>query len=259
MIISQRKSNRRIVKTLYLDPVTGGDNWYRFRINARRIINSKQFLKKKYALVNFDINRFKIINEAYGYHKGDEILKDIYGVIKKWINQGEYFTRYAADQFYIIMSFQDETDLRERIQDLNDKLHQLSYTKTAKFFYGVYHITERTDSIDRMGEFANVAKNTIKGNSEYNISFFDEAARRRLIEEEEIERSMNEALKNEEFQVYLQPKYMAKEETIFGAEALVRWKDSSGNSLSRVILNRFEKNGFNYPLETIWSGRFVKY
>jgi diguanylate cyclase (GGDEF)-like protein len=250
MIIFQRKSNKRIVKTLYLDPVTGGDNWYRFRINARRIINSKQFLKKKYALVNFDINRFKIINEAYGYHKGDEILKDIYGIVKKWIKQGEHFTRYAADQFYIIMSFQDEKDLRERIQDLNDRLHQLSYTKTAKFFYGVYHITERTDSIDRMGEFANVAKNTIKGNSEYNISFFDETARRRLIEEEEIESSMNEALKNEEFQVYLQPKYMAKEETIFGAEALVRWQDSSGKSLSPCyFIPVFEKNGFITQLD----------
>lgn len=250
MIISQRRSNRRIVKMLYLDPVTGGDNWYRFRINASRIVNSKQFLKKKYALVNFDINRFKIINDAYGYHKGDEILKDIYGIIKRWIKQGEYFTRYAADQFYIIMSFQDEMDLRERIQDLNDRLHLLSYTKTAKFFYGVYHITERTDSIDRMGEFANVAKNTIKGNSEYNISFFDEVARKRLIEEEEIERSMNEALKNEEFQVYLQPKYMAKEETIFGAEALVRWQDSSGKALSPCyFIPVFEKNGFITQLD----------
>ncbi len=250
MIATQRKSNRRIVKMLYLDPVTGGDNWYRFRINASRIVNSKQFLKKKYALVNFDINRFKIINDAYGYHKGDEILKDIYGVIKKWIKQGETFTRYAADQFYILMSFQDESDLKERIQELNDRLHQLSYTKTAKIFYGVYHITERTDSIDRMGEFAGVAKNNIKGSSEHHVSFFDEAARRRLIEEEEIEKSMNEALKNEEFQVYLQPKYMAKEETIFGAEALVRWQDSSGKPLSpSYFIPVFEKNGFITQLD----------
>lgn len=250
MIITQRKSNRRVAKMLYLDPVTGGDNWYRFRINASRVVNSKQFLKKKYALVNFDINRFKIINDAYGYHKGDEILKDIYQTIRKWIKQGETFTRYAADQFYILMTFQDETDLTERLQDLNDRLHQLSYTKTAKIFYGVYHITERTDSIDRMGEFASVAKNTIKGNSEYNVSFFDEAARRRLIEEEEIEKSMNEALKNEEFKVYLQPKYMAKEETIFGAEALVRWQDSNGKPLSPCyFIPVFEKNGFITELD----------
>lgn len=250
MIISQLKSNRRVIKTLYLDPVTGGDNWYRFRANASRIINSKQFLRRKYALVNFDINRFKIINDAYGYHKGDEILKDIYGIVKKWIKQGETFTRYAADQFYILMSFQDENDLRERIQDLNNRLHQLSYTKTANIFYGVYHITERADSIDRMGEFANVAKNNIKGISEHTISFFDEDTRKRLIEEEKIERSMNDALKNEEFQIYLQPKYVAKDETIFGAEALVRWKDSSGNFLSPgYFIPVFEKNGFITQLD----------
>ena len=250
MIITQRKSNRRIVKTLYLDPVTGGDNWYRFRSNVNRIVNSKQFTKKNYALVNFDINRFKIINDAYGYQKGDEILKDIYNQIRKWTKQGETVTRYAADQFYILMIFQQEEDLIKRIDDLNERIHQLPFIKTTKIYYGVYHITERTDSIDRMGEFAGVAKNNIKGNSEHIISFFDEVSRGRLIEEEEIEKAMNEALKNEEFHVYLQPKYMAKEETLSGAEALVRWYNGSSKPLSPgYFIPVFEKNGFITELD----------
>ena len=250
MIITQVRSNRKVINTLYLDPVTGGDNWYRFRMNANKILSSKQFTKKSYALINFDINRFKIINDAYGYQKGDEVLKDIYNVIKRWSHYGEPFTRYAADQFYILMSFSDQEDLTQRITDLDERIRQLRYTKAARIFYGVYYVTETTDSVDRMGEFAQVAKNNIKGSSEGTISFFDDAARGRLLEEEEIEKSMNEALKNDEFQVYLQPKYMAKEEVISGAEALVRWQSSNGMPFSPGdFIPLFEKNGFITELD----------
>ncbi len=250
MIIFQRRANRKMVHALYLDPVTGGDNWYKFRINVHKILSGKQFQRKKFALINFDINRFKTINDAYGYQKGDEILKDIYHIIKKWASFGEPFTRYAADQFYIMMTYLDEYDLIDRIHELDNLLHQLLYTKTIRIFYGVYYITDRKDSIDRMGEFASIAKNNIKGSSESFISFFDDAAKRRLLEEEEIEKSMNEALNNEEFVVYLQPKYMAKEETISGAEALVRWKNNEGKPLSpSYFIPVFERNGFITELD----------
>ncbi len=250
MILTQIRSNRKVISTLYLDPVTGGDNWYKFRINANKILSSKQFTKRSYALINFDINRFKIINDAYGYQKGDEVLKDIYNAIKRWSRPSEPFTRYAADQFYILMNFTDLDELTDRITDLNERIRQLRYTKTARIFYGVYFITETTDSVDRMGEFAQVAKNNIKGSSEGTISYFDDIARERLLEEEEIEKSMNEALKNDEFQVYLQPKYMAKEEVISGAEALVRWQSSNGMPFSPGgFIPLFEKNGFITELD----------
>lgn len=250
LIIIQKKSNQKIIKMLYLDPVTGGYNWYKFRILVNRILTGKQFNKSKYALINFDINRFKIINDAYGYQKGDEVLKEIYDVISNWVKPCEPFTRYAADQFYILMSYQENNEISGRINDLNNRIHQLYYTKTVRIFYGIYNITEQKDSIDRMGEFASIARNNNKNTNDDNISYFDNKAKDKLIEEENIEKTMNDALKNGEFQVYLQPKYTAKEEKVTGAEALVRWYKKSGDIISPgYFIPVFEKNGFITELD----------
>lgn len=250
LIMYMRRSNKKLMQILYLDPVTGGNNWYKFRMDANRLLNSRLFYKKKYALVNFDINRFKIINDSFGHQKGDEILKEIYNLIKKWVRQGEPFTRYAADQFYILLEYQEPEEVDARINDLNNRLHQFKFTKTIKFYFGVYFITERKDSIDRMGDFAGIAKHTIKGSSEEIISYFDDNSRIRLLEEERIEKTMYDALHNNEFMVYLQPKYTAAEEKISGAEALVRWSRGNGCILSpSLFIPVFEKNGFITELD----------
>ncbi len=250
LILFQRRADNKLVKMMYLDPVTGGDNWYKFRLTANKILNSKLSHKKRYALVNFDINRFKVINDAYGYQKGDEILKEIYNVIKKWAKPGEPFTRYAADQFYVMTSFQEDGELTERVHELDRRLHKLRFTSTTKIYYGIYHITEHQDSIDHMGEFSSIAKNSIKGSAKGIIAFFDDAARDRLLEEEEIERTMNESILNEEFHIYLQPKFSPIEEVLEGAEALVRWCKSCGRVISPGnFIPVFEKNGFIMELD----------
>lgn len=250
LIIFQRRSSQKVIQMLYLDPVTGGDNWYKFRIDVNKILNSRLYAKRKFALVNFDINRFKIINDSFGHQKGDEVLKDIFNVVNKWVRSDEPLTRYSADQFYTLLSFQDEAEVNERIKDLNKRLHHLKYTKTVKFYFGVYFITERKDSIDRMGEFACIAKHKIKGSNEGFISYFDDNARIRILEEEQIEKTMYDALNNEEFLVYLQPKYTIVEEQISGAEALVRWNNGSGNLVSPgFFIPVFEKNGFIIELD----------
>lgn len=245
-----RRSNLKLMHMLQLDPVTGGDNWYKFRKDASRILDSRAFYRKRFALVNFDINRFKIINDSFGHTKGDEVLKEIYNLVKKWVKPEEPFTRYAADQFYILMEYQDPEEVNERILDLNNRLHQYKYTKTVKFYFGVYYITERKDSVDRMAEFAGIAKNKIKGSSEEIISYFDDNSRIRLLEEEKIEKTMYEALQNNEFMIYLQPKYTVAEERMVGAEALVRWNRGDGNMVSPgFFIPVFEKNGFITELD----------
>lgn len=259
LINSQIKSNTRIIRMLHLDPVTGGGNWYKFKIDVNKLLYSKAFSKKKFALINFDINRFKMINDDFGYQKGDEILKDIYQVINKWVRPGECCTRYAADQFYILMGFSEEVEVKDRLNLLNSQLQKINHTKGVKFYFGVYYITKRDESIDRMADFANMAKHNIKNQEEAIVAYFDDRAKKELLEKEKIESTMYDALRNNEFIVYLQPKVTAKEAELSGAEALVRWQKGNGTLISPGnFIPIFEKNGFITKLDNFMLRRICE-
>lgn len=246
----RHRSNKMMIEMIYMDPVTEGDNWYKFRSDVKKILSSKSFHKNNYALITFDINRFKLINDSYGHQKGDEILKDIYGIIQQWVNPNECYTRYAADQYYILITYNNQAEIEDRITELNDMLHKLHYITAGKFYFGVYFINDKVDSIDRMIDFACHAKNIIKGSNDTMIGYFDKVSRDKLLQEEYIEKYMFHALYNEEFQVFLQPKYFTKEETIAGAEALVRWIDKDGVFIfPSIFIPLFEKNGFIKELD----------
>lgn len=80
--------------------------------------------------------------------------------------------------------------------------------------------------------------------------YYDESLTEEALHKIEIENKMEKALANEEFLVYLQPKYYLKDELIGGAEALVRWKIPGEELLlPNSFIPIFERNGFVVKLD----------
>lgn len=116
------KSIEREKELIYIshhDPLTGLNN----RIYAEKILN-KYYYDAKYndiplSLIFLDIDFFKKINDKYGHHTGDRILKSISEVIKKSFRPSDHIIRWGGEEFIILLnncSAQLAVDLSERIR-----------------------------------------------------------------------------------------------------------------------------------------------
>lgn len=120
---------------------------------------------------------------------------------------------------------------------------------------GIYVIRERDLSVDAMYDRANLAAKQCKGNYIENYAFYVDEMREDIVREQQIVNHMRHALDEEEFVLYLQPKYSLQDNRICGAEVLVRWAKPEGGMISPgEFIPIFERNGFITKLDYyVWE------
>ena len=75
-----------------------------------------------YAFVAFDINKFKVINDALGYAKANELLQYISSVLEGELHEGELYCRVQADLFVLLLHMPSSGQLRNRLELINEKI-----------------------------------------------------------------------------------------------------------------------------------------
>lgn len=236
-----------------IDDVTGGKNKKEFERIASALLQGTG----KFALVYANIDRFKLVNELYGNERGDDVLRQIHKVIDdELVSWDEVSGRIMADNFGMLLRFHSMSKLENRLNRLNKELSQMEDSQGTSYgirmFFGVYLINDKEMPISAMLERANLAlKKTLQMPQQLmKIGVYDEKEHQKLERERHLEMRMEQALKDGEFVPYLQPKYELTNETIAGAEALVRWvSPTEGMILPGEFIPLFEKNGFIVELD----------
>ncbi len=248
--IMQLVTNYRLSRLLYFDPATGGNNFLHFKLVSEKLLKKRKNQNHEFAFVSFDVNKFRVFNEIHGHEQGDELLEKIYLYLKKNLRKQEPFARYAADQFSVILSIDTQASALARVEQILKELSNIYPNENLMYSAGIYTVLDKKMSIERMNNFAIFAKDTLKDNQTCNISTFDSKMRDELVKEHELEELMQKALDRHEFAVYLQPKYNVTDQTLSGAEALVRWISPEKGFISPGdFIPIFERNGFILKLD----------
>ncbi|MBC3888276.1 EAL domain-containing protein [Acetobacterium paludosum] len=248
-VYREKKVVEKLREMQEYDSLTGCSNWIKFQADCEVRIKDKQ--NQRYAMVIFDIDKFKAINDLFGYEEGNEILTAIARILENYIEKDELFSRTATDNFNILMKYDGYGEFSDRIEGLIREINAYSKKFIVNISLGIYLIEDRTLKINIFSDRANMAKRSIKNNSQVDYAFYTESMRVVMIHENEIENRMEAALINKEFEVYLQPKYLFSDEKIIGAEALVRWNDPEYGLLPpNDFIPLFEKNGFVRKIDT---------
>ena len=236
-----------------LDELTQIPNYLRFYANAEKDISVNG--DAKYAIVVFDIDRLKSINDLYGMSGGDETLKHVANTLRDLFGSEENYARLHSDFFSFYMKYEKKGDIIKTIEKLRKKIADNDFEYDINTSFGIYLVNDRVVPINLMCDRAMMASTTAKGNVIRFCAFYDEQYREDMIKASQIEGDMGKALKNHEFKMYLQPKYRLINAELCGAEVLARWIHPLKGIISPVdFVPLFEKNGFILKLdEYMWE------
>lgn len=252
IVISNNKKQKQLYEYAYIDPVTKRGNVYYFRKKGQEILDSIEISgtsSNQYILV-LDINKFKMINKAYGYKTGDTILTGIGDVLERLLGAESLICRYSNDYFAVLFEYKEDIHriLNKLIRSIeNLKIDDTTYNLSVNI--GIYMITNEDNNISEAMDKAIIAHSASKGDVFDKFHIYDKTMERKLEKESKIEHEMNIALENKEFKVYYQPKIDTKTENLYGAEALVRWEHEGRMVPPSEFIPLFEKNKFILRLD----------
>ena len=205
-------------------------------------------------IIASNIKDFKLVNELFGTDKGDEVLKNLAGILDK-SGHGECVTgRIAGDKFVKAMLKEDFDE-----QLIVDKMEALcSLTEDGNYkmhaYIGVCEVGDVNEPVQTMYDKANMAIDRIKGDYQQVVSFYDDSDMKRLMMEKNVVAEFDRAIENKEFILYLQPQVDHTGKAL-GAEALVRWHHPQRGLLyPNSFIGILERAGLIYKLDNyIWE------
>ena len=259
MIVRFVRSQRKLLKLYYTDKETGGNNWYYFLADASK--KMKKFRRKSInaAMVHIRMGKYRNYCSCYGDREGSVLVSDFYDALRANITKKETFARHEICDFGILLCYESEEQLVERVEKLIDSMEQRRPNIKLYFKAGINildkEILEPSESYNR----ATIARAKIEDSHTENISFFTQQMKEELLWERKVENDMDKALENHEYKVYLQPKYSVDNEKLAAAEALVRWvHPTEGLIAPYKFIPIFERNGFIIKLDDYMIAEVAK-
>lgn len=202
----------------------------------------------QYAVCALDIVKFKNLNETYGYSAGNKVLEVMAELIAGECKEEEFSARAGGDQFALVLKGHVTDEHVKRMETLTRKIERevgmLNSEYRVRCIAGIYLLQDDQDpyyAIDK----ANLARKVARDSRGHNVAVYDIMMHKRVLKEREIESIMYQALEDEEFLVYLQPRVIIGTGEIVAAEALVRWQRPNGEMIyPDTFIPLFETNGF---------------
>ena len=235
-----------VLSALEYDELTGIYIRQAFFHHAKTLMRFKQ--DEKFHVIVADVKNFKWINGTYGEKTGDQVLQYLADTYKSRIHNG-MVARYGGDQFVAIMYGNLPLEA-ETVDKAIRRIEEEAPVPKLAVNYGIYKDVDKTLSLTLICDRAFLAMKSIQDDYEHPFAFYDDEMGRKHIRDRMMENEFEEAIRNEEFVVYLQPKYNVVTEEIAGAEALVRWRKKDGAMVSPgEFIPLYEKDGLIVRLD----------
>lgn len=226
--LEQEKS--RALALASQDHLTGLANRRMFQEMASAELKRARRSRNLYALLFFDLDRFKVINDTLGHGVGDQLLKAVAARLRGAVREYDLVARLGGDEFVVLLS---EVPSEEFVAQLAGKLVQgLSAVYTdldghdveTSPSVGIALYPRDGQQLDALLLHADQAMYSVKARGRGFFSFYDASLNASSALHSELAARFRPAIQDGEFCLHFQPKLTLDSLQIVGLEALVRWQ-----------------------------------
>lgn len=246
LTLGDQLDNPKGYLTIFMEPILSDDQrrlmlWQAHHDNLTKLPNANLLHERlvrglssavaeqrQGALISIDIDGFQQVNDSVGHERADRVLTDVAYRIAMCARENDTVARLGGDLFVIALFEMDGVAEAEQIARAAIKsFEQPVYADEQEIFLtasaGIIIFPDDGVEKGELLQKADAARLQAKKRGGNQLAFFEEdmnaAAARRL----EIETHLRKALERDELELYYQPVVNCVDDTVYGAEALLRW------------------------------------
>jgi len=224
----RKKAEAQILHLAQHDPLTDLPNRAVFNAELKQAIDRCQQQGQFAALLLIDLDRFKDINDLHGHPVGDTVIRVTAERLRQASRQGDTVSRLGGDEFAIIQNGiqfanQAEDMALRLVQTLSEPLdcgNGLVLKPGASI--GIALLSGLDDE-DQVISNADIALYNAKNRGRHTYCLFQAGMGDEVRQRRALEKDLNSALSDGQFELYFQPRMSLSAPEIVGYEALIRW------------------------------------
>lgn len=232
-VTQQRLIAERMVSLAERDALTGLFNRHRFQQELNRMVSEADRRHTAMALVFFDLDEFKLVNDSFGHTVGDELLKSIAREISKQVRRHEVFARLGGDEFAVLLPECDEFEVSKLADRIVQTVMQTQFVAGNHLMrpstsVGVAIYPLHANSPEQLVAHADAAMYQAKaaGKGTWRVYRPDSDHSRSELNRLSWKERIVDALENDGFELHYQGIYHTTDRSLAHLEALVRMKDA---------------------------------
>ncbi len=236
------------------DPLTQLPNRRLFIDRLDQAIKTAAREKTRLAVLFFDLDHFKTINDSLGHSIGDKMLIEVAARISDCMREIDSVSRLSGDEFAAVIT--DITDIGDVIKVVKKIIVAIrtafkinDYELHVTISTGISVYPNDGENYEILLKNADTAMYCAKNSGRDSFEFFSASMSTRALERLSLEGSLRKAVENEELLIYYQPQIEVNTGRIVGMEALLRWPHAELGMISpEKFIPLAEETGLIIPI-----------